>query len=239
MFTIAICDDSQMIQSGLSQFIDRALEDKNTEYETLTFSNGGELFNWIDNNDREIELLFLDIEMPGMSGVEIKSQLEKNDKVKRIVFETSHYDNMQEAFGAKVIGFMLKPLRYEEVKKRVENAFDEYTDDILIEISKDIFVKKSDISFIKAEGNYCDFYCVDGKTIKAIRSSLSYFKKILGDTFIRVHKSYIVNAYDIKKCDRSVVAMSNNVQISIGRSYLNSFKSEYRAIALSVAQARF
>ena len=239
MFTVAICDDSQKIQKGLSLFIDKALEDKNTEYETLTFSNGEELFDWLDNNDKAIELLFLDIEMPGLSGVEIKSQLERNDKVRRVVFATSHYENMQEAFGAKVIGFMLKPLKYEEVQKRIENAFAEYTDDILIEISKDIFVKKSDISFIKAEGNYCDFYCVDGKSIKAIRSPLSYFKKLLGDTFIRVHKSYIVNAYDIKKCDRAVVALSNNVEISIGRSYLNSFKSEYRAIALSVAQARF
>ena len=126
MFTVAICDDSQKIQKGLTLYLDKILKNKNTEYETLTFSNGDELFNWIDNNDREIELLFLDIEMPGLTGVEIKSQLEKNDKVKRVVFETSHYENMQEAFGAKVIGFMLKPLKYEEVEKRVENAYKEY-----------------------------------------------------------------------------------------------------------------
>ena len=239
MFTVAICDDSQKIQKGLTLYVDKILKNKNTEYETLTFSNGDELFNWIDNNDREIELLFLDIEMPGLSGVEIKSQLEKNDKVKRVVFETSHYENMQEAFGAKVIGFMLKPLKFEEVEKRVENAFKEFKDDALIEIAKDIFVKKSEISYIKSEGNYCDFYCVNGKSIKAIRSPLSYFKKLLGETFIQVHKSYIVNACDIKKCDRAYVALSNNVEISIGRSYINSFRTEYRAVALSIAQGRF
>ena len=239
MFTVAICDDSHNVQVGLSKFVDKALKDKNTEYETLTFSNGGQLFNWIDNNDREIELLFLDIEMPGMTGVEIKSALEKNNMVKRVVFETSHYENMQEAFGAKVIGFLLKPLQYEEVARRIDNAYKEYAEDVLLEIAKDIFVKKSEISFIKAEGNYCDFYCVDGKSIKAIRGTLSYYKELLGDTFIQVHKSYIVNACDIKRSERACVALSNNVEISIGRSYINSFKNEYRAVALSVAQGRF
>lgn len=239
MFTIAICDDSQEIQKDMTQYIDQVLFGKNTEYETLTFSNGGELFNWIENNDREIELLFLDIEMPGMTGVEIKSKLEKNDKVNRVVFATSHYENMQEAFGAKVIGFMLKPLKYDEVARRIETAYKEYTDDFMIEIAKDIFIKKSEISYIKAEGNYCDFYCVDGRTIKAIRRSLGHCKKLLGDTFIQVHKSYIVNACDIKKRDRAYVALSNNVEISIGRSYINSFKNEYSDVALRIAKSRF
>ncbi len=239
MFTVAICDDSKEIQKGMVRYVDKVLFGKETEYETLTFSNGGELFNWIDNNDREIDLLFLDIEMPGMTGVEIKSELERNDKVKRVIFATSHYENMQEAFGAKVVGFMLKPLQFEEVSRRLENVYKEYIEDVLIEISKDIFVKKSEISYIKAEGNYCDFYCVDGKTIKAIRNPLSFYKKLLGDTFIQVHKSYIVNACDIKKSDRAYVALSNNVEISIGRSYINSFKTEYRAVALSIAQSRF
>lgn len=238
MFTIAICDDRQEVQKRLSGYIDMILANKNSEYNTRTFSNGGELINWISNNDSTIELLFLDIEMPGMTGVEVKSELEKNDKVKRIVFATSHYENMQEAFGAKVIGFMLKPLQFEEVKKRLESVYQEYEEDVLIEIAKDIFVKKSEVSYIKAEGNYCDFYCIDGKSIKAIRSPLSHYKKMFGDKFIQVHKSYIVNACDIKKCDGGYVALSNNTEISIGRSYINSFKTEYRTIAMSIARGR-
>ena len=238
MFTIAICDDSQEVQKRLAGYIDMILANKNSEYNTRTFSNGGELINWISNNDSIIELLFLDIEMPGMTGVEVKSELEKNDKVKRIVFATSHYENMQEAFGAKVIGFMLKPLQFEEIKKRLENVYQEYEEDVLIEIAKDIFVKKSEVSYIKAEGNYCDFYCIDGKAIKAVRSPLSHYKKIFGDRFIQVHKSYIVNACDIKRYDAGYVALSNNIEISIGRSYINSFKTEYRTIAMSIARGR-
>ena len=238
MFSVAICDDSPNIQQELSQFVEKSLENKSTEYEILAFSNGEELFSWLNDNDSEIELLFLDIEMPGLTGVEIKSHLEKNDKVKRVVFATSHYENMQEAFGAKVIGFMLKPLKYEEVEKRVENAFEEYRDDVLIEIAQDTFVKKSEISFIKSEGNYCDFYCVDGKVFKAIRNPLSHYKNLFGENFIQVHKSYIVNACDIKKRNKGVVMLSNNVEIPMGRSYLDSFKAQYREVALNIAKGR-
>ncbi|WP_458459187.1 LytR/AlgR family response regulator transcription factor [Pseudobutyrivibrio sp.] len=238
MFTIAICDDKKEIRDGLSKFIDRILGEKRAEYKTFSFSNGDELLNWLYNSDVEVELLFLDIEMPGITGVEVKSELEKNDKVKRIVFATSHYENMQEAFGAKVIGFMLKPLQFEEIKKRLENVYQEYEEDVLIEIAKDIFVKKSEVSYIKAEGNYCDFYCIDGKAIKAVRSPLSHYKKIFGDRFIQVHKSYIVNACDIKRYDAGYVALSNNIEISIGRSYINSFKTEYRTIAMNIARGR-
>ena len=235
MFTIAICDDSKEIQQELSGIIEKAFLKETEEYDKLLFSNGEELLNWLDANERTIDLLFLDIEMPGKNGVEIKSILEKNDRVARVIFATSHYENMQDAFGAKVIGFMLKPLQSDEVLRRLENAYRDYKDDVVVEISKEVFVKKSGISYIKSEGNYCDFYGTNGKTIKAIRNPLSYYKELFGDSFIQIHKSYIVNAYDIKKCERNRVALSGGVALNIGRSYVDSFRKEYRELAMKNA----
>lgn len=235
MFTIAICDDSKEIQQGLSGIIDKAFLKEPAVYDKLLFSNGEEMLNWLDANERTIDLLFLDIEMPGKNGVEIKSILEKNDRVSRVIFATSHYENMQDAFGAKVIGFMLKPLQSDEVLRRLENAYRDYKDDSVVEISKEVYVRKSGISYIKSDGNYCDFYGINGKTIKSIRMPLLYYKNLFGDSFIQIHKSYIVNAYDIKRCERNSVALSGGVTLNIGRSYVESFKKEYRDIAMKNA----
>lgn len=237
MFTIAICDDMKEIQKEIESYIDKAFCN-NEEYEILKFSSGEELLSWLDSNDKNIELLFLDIEMPGKNGVEIKSLLGKNEKVKRLVFATSHFENMQEAFGVKVIGFMLKPLNYGEVSRRVKNAYNEYVSDTVVEIAADVFVKKSEISYIKSEGNYCDFYGINGSVIKAIRNPLRYYKKMFGESFLQIHRSFIVNAYDIKKSERNSVMLSNNAELTIGRSYVESFRKEYRAIAMKNAHEK-
>ena len=238
MFTIGICDDDKAVQSLIREHINLFFADKGDDYKVVDFSNGKDLLTFIESKDETIEMLFLDIEMPGDDGITIKELLEKNDKVERIVFATSHYENMQKAFGLKLVGFLVKPIISSDINKRLKDCYEEYVSDKLLPISEDKFIKESQISYIKSEGNYCDIYLTNGESIKAIRNTLSNYKKTLGEPFIQIHRSYLINACDVKKADRSRLILSNGVELPIGRYYVNSFRESYKEIAIKRARGR-
>ncbi|MCR4567615.1 MAG: LytTR family DNA-binding domain-containing protein [Pseudobutyrivibrio sp.] len=239
MFTIAICDDNKEARIGLSKMVESILVDKKTEYEILAFSSGEELLKAIDGDDIKIELLLLDIEMPGISGIETKDALEKNKKVTNVVFVTNHMEVMVDAFGAKVLGFLKKPVNLEDLSRRIEKVYKDYVDNVLVEVSKEVFVRRNDISYIKASGNYCDLFCVDGRRIKAIRNSLSHFKDSLGENFIQIHRAILVNALEIIKSRHNQIVLSTGEEFSISRSYIEAFKRKYHVVAINSMEGRF
>ncbi|MCR5416694.1 MAG: LytTR family DNA-binding domain-containing protein [Pseudobutyrivibrio sp.] len=238
MFLIGICDDDGAIRESIKEYVNTFFKDKDVEYNTIEFSNGTELISWDKDAKESIDLLFLDVEMPGMNGIEVKSLLEKSDNVERIVFETSHIESMQEAFGLKVVGFLMKPVKPEDINRRLNDCYSDYINDKVIEIENDKFIKESQISYIKSSGNYCDIYLMDGQCIKAVRNSLSAFKRLLGEPFIQIHRSYLVNAYNLKKTDRAKVILEDNTELPIGRNYIKTFRDSYKNIAIKMAQGR-
>lgn len=238
MFTIGICDDEALIRKFIHKNIDTFFSDKTGEYNVVEFSDGNDFLRWIDKEASTIDLLFLDIEMPGKDGISIKDMLEKNDNVERIVFVTSHIENMQDAFGLKVVGFLIKPVSDEDICRRLKDNYNDYLNDKVIQIDNENYIKESQISYIKSEGIYCDIFLINGESIKTVRNSLAAYKKNLGDSFIQVHRSYLINACDVKRNEKNQVMLSNDVQVPIGRSYKKIFQESYRNIAMKRAKGR-
>lgn len=238
MFTIGICDDDVNTRLYLKKYIELFFAEKEFDYDILEFSSGDGFLNWIEEKQGTIDLLFLDIEMPGYDGITVKSRIEKEDSVQRIVFATSHVENMQEAFGLKVMGFMMKPLKESDIFKRLMDSYKDYLDDGIIEIDHENFIQKSKISYIRSQGIYCDIFLINGDEVKTIRKALSAYKKLLGEPFIQIHKSYLINACDMKSILSNRITLSNQATLPIGRAYIKSFRESYRNIAIKRAKGR-
>lgn len=86
-----------------------------------TFSKSAEALEWVETN--KVDVAFLDIEMPGMNGIELARKIKKIDENIRIVFVTAFEQYALQAFGVNAIGYLLKPYCAEDIEKELKKAF--------------------------------------------------------------------------------------------------------------------
>ncbi|MFA9189820.1 response regulator [Flavobacterium sp. FZUC8N2.13] len=158
------------------------------------------------------DLVLLDIEMPGHSGLELLDFFDENEIHFSIIFTTAYNEYALQAFKFSAIDYLLKPInpeqlveaiqRLEKQKQKLEN----YTilkeninngslDKIAVPSGNSlIFLDTSKISHIKGEGSYAEVFCSNG-TKNLVSRNLKNFEDILckDKRFMRVHKSYIIN----------------------------------------------
>ena len=168
------------------------------------------------------DLVLLDIEMPGHSGLELLDFFDENDVNFSIIFTTAYNEYALQAFKFSAVDYLLKPInpeqlteaiaRLEKQKQKVENyklLKETINQDSLTKIAVPsgntlIFIDTTKISYIKGEGAYSEVFCNNG-TKHLVSRNLKNFEDILClDTrFMRVHKSYIVNFEQVVAYNKS------------------------------------
>lgn len=228
MIRIAVCDDDIDIRNSMHSSCCRVLEGLSISHEILDFDSGAKLLEYSGD---AIALLFLDIEMPGMDGIEVKNSLENDSNVKNIVFVTSHPEPMQKAFGKKTIGYELKPIDDDVVSRYIERVINEQDEYHYISIpnGKNPFrILESKIICIEGSGNYSYIYKADREkllfTIKLKDLELS----LSASNIVRIHKSYFVNLRHVRSIDKNTLRLDNDVNLTIGRSYMQAFREAYQ-----------
>ena len=179
------------------------------------------------------DLVFLDINMPEINGLDIAAQI--NDST-LIIFTTGHKDYALEAFDLNAIDYLVKPFEFDRFYKAVCKAEDckrvklpktgsdnQEDDTILIKSEyKNIRVRKSEILFVEAMDNYVKIHTDDDVhiTLQNLKSMEDMLDK---DQFKRVHKSFIVSLSHIEYFSRHEVFI-NGQPVPVGRTYLPKFR---------------
>ncbi len=174
------------------------------------------------------DLVFLDIEMPGLSGIDILELLE--DLNADVIITTAHEEFAIQTVGTKAIAYLLKPVLPDELEKvvllairnRQKTQEPNRNDKIAVPVFDGIeFINYNSIIYIKSDGNYSEIYCTENRKIIASKT-LKHFEEMLPDSvFIRIHKSYLANPGFITKYfkrDGGEVLMSNNQVLPIARN---------------------
>ncbi len=229
-----IIDDDKLSRRILEEFI------KKTEGLVLrySFSDAVEAINVMKKDD-DIELIFLDIEMPEMSGIDFLNSLKNPPQI--IIF-SSKGKYAIDAFEYDVTDYLLKPVTYSRFYKAVDKATTRFERNKMNVLGKDeIFIKKNstlvrlkyeDILWVEALENYVIFNTYKEKytihfTMKAIEQKLPSGK------FTRVHRSYIVNTSSIDVIeDNSVIIKTEDgsKNIPIGKSYKDKLMKDINLI---------
>jgi len=183
------------------------------------------------------DLVLLDIEMPGHSGLELLDFFDENEVDFSIVFTTAYNEFAIQAFKLSAIDYLLKPInpdelvtavqRVEKQKQKNENykllksnLQNETFDKIAVPSGNLVlFLALNDIMYIKGEGAYSDLFLQD-KTKHTVSRNLKNFEEIIcsNPKFLRVHKSYIVNMDYVKaynKSDGGSLDLFNTMQIPV------------------------
>jgi len=214
-----IVDDDELSRSVLEDLI------QDTDGYSLVASceSGVEAFKLL--KEEPVDLLFLDIEMPKMDGIELLKSLNPRPQV---ILITSHPEYAAESYEYDVTDFIQKPLSHgrfltaiskAEKRFKVEKAnISSEGDSIFIKAdSRLVRINLKDILYIEALGNYMKIYTAEGRyTILSTMKEIA--EKLSGNDFVRVHRSYIVRVDQIESIEDQYIKMGDK-HISIGKAY--------------------
>lgn len=187
----------------------------------------------IENLKKSIDIIFLDIEMPTMNGIEI-ARLIKH-KTKKLIFTTAHAHYAIHSYELEADAFLLKPFsqaKFDQIIKRLfsnsSNVQAEKANDFILLKSDEqrnrfIKIKLDKIYAVEAQDRLTKIYLENEAVLS--RSSFSEALALLPANrgFSQIHRSFIIAESQIKTLERSYVILNNNIRISIGRKYLDFY----------------
>ena len=197
---IGVCEDNSLHINLVKGYIDDFFNEFHN-YEVLEFVSGEDLLSNYPNN---IDLLFLDIQMNGLNGMDVARRIREFDNNVEIIFTTSVLDYVCEGYEVNAYRYMLKPIEYNIFKnnmgKCIENIIKKKNDFLTInDKSKLIKIKFDDILYIETSKRQLIIHTINGHEI--IKMSMRKLEKLLNKDFFRCHNSFIVNLEKINKIE--------------------------------------
>jgi len=208
-----------------------------------SYRNAFKALEYLQNHT--VDLLFLDIKMPDLSGIQFLNSMTNQPLV---IFTTAYSEYAVESYDYQVVDYLLKPIELDRFFKASNKALKQHrllqSQDASRPVSRkrarqerrDLLVLKSgtnyhplqidDILYVEGAGNYVFFFTSE-KKVMALMSLKDALKKLPADQFLRIHKSYIVNIrkIDVIETDQVKIGQKN---IPIGEAYKKAFLDKIR-----------
>ncbi len=225
MIRIAICDDERYMSDHIKELVLDFFHKKNREAAIRLFASGEELLKY----DGQIDILFLDIQMKGMDGMETARKLRADKFRGFLIFITVLKEMVFQSFEVQAYDYLVKPVEKRQFEKTMERIYDS------IETASEdsLLVQKGYESRIirKEEIVFCEI--IDRKIYLNLTSDevIDYYDRIenletkLNDHFFRCHRSYLINLKHLKGYKKGSAYMDNGREIPVSRLRSREFSS--------------
>lgn len=218
---IAVCDDEVIFREKVIKILKIYKEEHTLSYEVVFFSSGNELLKYKE----PYFLVFLDIEMPGMNGMQVARHIKQKNKDTIIVFLTSHPEMMQKAFEVRAFRYLLKPVSQKDLDECM-NAVMEELEAATVMLHKggiQKIVKIKDILYIEAGIKNTVVRTEEG--IYESKSSMAEWDDMLTDgNFFRCHKTYFVNLAYVNEIQKEYASLHNLERVAVSRRKRKEFE---------------
>ncbi len=186
---------------------------------------------------KEVDLMFVDINMPDINGLEFVKSLTVKPK---IIFTTAYSEFAYDGFQLDAIDYILKPIDYASFLKAVNKAkmwFDllqRNADTKVLQKEEDIFVKSDykivrihidDIKYIESANEYIKIHLDNNELITTLMRLKNIEEQLSTQKFMRIHRSFIVHLSKIKAVERSRVQLDSEIYIPVGDQYKDVFNA--------------
>lgn len=225
---ILICDDDSIITEQLSKYIREYFCRSNIKCPDITIYNNGE--NLLQDNG-EKDIVFLDVEMPGMSGIYIGRELKKEHEHVIIFIVTSYSEYLDEAMRFHVFRYLTKPIDKQRLFRNMKDAIRLYNTSITkiaVETKKNTTtVLVSDIICVEAQNRKVIIHTIKDD-YESVHNMQYWSKELKLHCFYQSHRSFIVNLEHVSGFDHSLIYLYNNqFQAYLTRRRYTQFKEVY------------
>lgn len=225
MITVGICDDEKYIVDILKTKIQICFSEYEVQTEIFKFYSGKELLDC----EKKLDLLFLDIDMPEIDGIEAGKLFRNKNEDSKIIMLTARSDRMREAFFLEAYRFITKPFEDAELKEAIESLMRRKIGCqkiLLYEKRKVVEIFQYQIMYIQTYDSYTEFI-VGQRILRSERSLKELETELDGRLFIRIDRKYIVNFRNIDYDDKGTVSIAGK-KIKVSRRRIREFEERYR-----------
>ena len=235
MLQIAICDDDSRIR----RFLQKTIVESGILCVVDEFSDGVNLLEgytqWADSDESSpsghggYDILFLDIDMPKMNGIEAAKRIRTMDRRVKIIYVTGYQDYMGKSFEVHPFSFLLKPVKKEEIVRQIREALlysREEEREVLLRLKTTEGVEEftaSDIYYLEYQSRKLRFVTKQGESL--VRGKISeYLEKLEPYGFASPHKSFAVNLGHVKSIRGYDIIMMNGERIPLSQKRSVEFR---------------
>ena len=219
---IAVCDDEELFRIEFKSVLDKVLI--NAEYDIDTFSGGSSLYEAFLKNP--FDLVFLDIEMPGIDGITLAKRLRTVSENVQIVFLTSHIEYALEGYEVNALRYLVKPVdmnKLSEVLKYIQDKKNNSRQIMIKQEGEDIVIDISDVIYMESMDK--NVRIVTSKSEYITRYNISdYEEELKNSGFLRIHRGYLISLSKVKKIVKNDVVMDGDISLPVSRSNIKTLK---------------
>lgn len=230
MIRIAVCDDDRQTAEKHAGMAEKSLQDCRSMGEVLIYTESGNLLYDITEDGIYFDLLLLDIEMPGSSGMELAGKVRPFLPEVKIIFITSHAEYAIDAFELNVFRYVPK----EELEKRLPAALGDVIRLLELEAGKFYMIRTNsrlekipyrEILYIEREGKNAGI--VTGTGTSRVRKSLQQvFEELDSEEFIYIDRGCIVNMIHVMQIRDGMAVLKDQIRLPVSRSHLQKVKEQ-------------
>ncbi len=236
MIKIAICDDEEILLKSIVQIVKNEFDKYDLEFEISSFLDGTMLLE--EHMKNNFDVLFLDIDMPQISGFDIAKSLRDEFHKSYIIFITSHQQLVFESMDFQPFNFIRKNsnISMEQnfsmvIQKLINNI--KQNEDVVLQVddSENIMVSIKDIVLLESNKNYVNYYINNERNTVKVRCTLKECEeKFSKYNFVKIHRSYILNFRYLSKFDKAndeIDISFLNKRILISKNLRKSVEEKY------------
>ncbi|WEV14969.1 LytTR family DNA-binding domain-containing protein [Clostridium perfringens D] len=224
MFSIALCEDNSLQREELKNNLSKVLDEIGVEYKLLTFETGEDLLREYPEN---LDMLFLDIQMGELTGMETARKVRKYDDKVEIIFITALWDYIQKGYEVRAFRYLIKPVKFKELQEQVtasvENILHKRYTYITIKDKNNVLkIRTEDILFLETFERKVIIHTNSQDYI--VKMSMNKLEKELNNKgFFRCHTSYIVNLIKIEEIKKDYLLI-NKFTLPVSKYRMKNLK---------------
>lgn len=221
MLRIGICDDSTEARQTLKSHIERILENRAVECAIFDFSSGEGLLGWMDKHAGELDLVFLDIEMGGMNGMEAAKALRVSDDSLLLVFVTGFTDYVFDGYSVGALGYLVKPPQPGQIGEVLDRALG-----ALFHEAEKVFLCRNAEGLYRIPKKSIRYFYSDRRLVTCVAENRRYtfyarlddVAESVGSSFVRIHQRYLVRAAAADRVEGGNIVLGDEV-LPVSRAY--------------------
>lgn len=226
---IAVIEDEKVHRDLMLSYLEKWNNEQGREDEIDSFETA-ESFWFAYEEDKCFDILFVDIQMPGMDGMELAKKIREKDKDIIIVFTTGITDYLEEGYEVEALHYLIKPLNEEKVRLCLEKARKRRQTVNYLTLHTEgetLKVSEESVNYAEARGHGC-ILGMAGDGELAVKESLSELEDMLSDRdFVKCHRSYLCRIRNIHHIGKEEIVFDDGQCIPVSRRLYNEVNKKF------------